>query len=184
MEFRIYLRALEPEDYLITTEWRNDEEIQNMVGGPKYFVSKEKERQWVMNTINDNSRMVLGICIKENGKLIGTVNIQEIDWINRSAHVPIQLGDKESWGKGYAAEARFLALRFAFEERGLNRVWATVLESNNASLKLHEQCGYVKEGVLRNAVFKGGKYQDLVYLGLLKEEYEAAFEAYKVRFEK
>ena len=95
MDFRIYLRALEPDDYLITSEWRNDEEIQNMVGGPKYFVSKERERQWVMDTINDNSRMVLGICLKENDKLIGTVNIQDINWINRSAHVPILLGDKK-----------------------------------------------------------------------------------------
>ena len=42
MKFRVYLRALELEDYLITYEWRKDEEIQNMVGGPKFFISKEK----------------------------------------------------------------------------------------------------------------------------------------------
>ena len=43
---RIYLRALEPDDYQVTIKWRSDEEIQNMVGGAKYFVSSEKEKEW------------------------------------------------------------------------------------------------------------------------------------------
>ena len=178
MNFRVYLRALEPEDYLITYEWRKDEEIQNLVGGHKCFVSKEKERLWVLNTITDNSRIVLGICLKENNKLIGTVNIQDIDWINRSAHVPIQIGDKQYWGGGYASEARILALKFAFEERGMHRIWAVVLEHNIASLKMHERLGFVKEGILRDSVYKNGKFYNQIYLGLLKEDFIKAYEAY------
>jgi RimJ/RimL family protein N-acetyltransferase len=178
MEFRVYLRALEPEDYLITSEWRKDPEIQNMVGGPKYFVSKEKERQWVLNTIQDNSRIVLGICIKENDKLIGTINIQEIDMLNRTAHIPVLIGDKSEWGKGYATEARFLALKFAIEERGIHRVWALVLEDNIGSLKMLEKCGFKREGLLRDSVFKSGKYHNQVYMSVLEEDYQRAFEAY------
>lgn len=178
MNFRVYLRALEPEDYLITYEWRKDEEIQNLVGGHKYFVSKEKERQWVLNTITDNSRMVLGICLKENNKLIGTVNIQDIDWINRSARVPILIGDKRYWGSGYASEARILALKFAFEERGMHRVGAVILEHNIASIKQHERLGFVREGVLRDSVYKGGKFHNQIYFGLLKEDFMKAYETY------
>jgi RimJ/RimL family protein N-acetyltransferase len=178
MNFRVYLRALEPEDYLVTSEWRKDDEISHMVGGPKYFVSKEKERQWVLNTIQDNSRIVLVICLKENDKLIGTINIQEIDWINRSASVPIMIGDKTEWGKGYATEAKFLALNFAFEERGFHRIAELVLENNEDSLKMHEKCGYVREGVLRDSVFKAGRFQNQVRLSVFREEYERAFEAY------
>lgn len=178
MEFRVYLRALEPEDFLVTSEWRKDEEIQNMIGGPKYFVAKEKERQWVMNTIQDNNRMVLGICLRKNDKLIGTVNIQEIDWINRSGHVPILIGDKNEWGKGYALEARFLALKFAFDERGLHRVWALVLEDNIPSLKLHEKCGYAKGGVFRDSVYKGGRFHNQVYMDLLKKDFDKVYQEY------
>lgn len=184
MEFRVYLRALEPEDYLITSEWRKDEEIQNMVGGPKYFVSKEKERQWVMNTITDNSRIVLGICLKENGKLIGTVNLQDFDWINRSCRVPIQIGDKQYWGGGYASEARILALKFAFEERGMHRVGALILEENDESIRHHERLGFVREGVLRDSVYKNGKFHNQVYLGLLKDDFEKAYKAYCEKYSK
>jgi RimJ/RimL family protein N-acetyltransferase len=178
MNFRVYLRALEPEDYLVTSEWRKDDEISHMVGGPKYFVSKEKERQWVLNTIQDNSRIVLGICLKENDKLIGTINIQEIDWINRTGHVPVLIGDKSEWGKGYATEARMLGLKFAFDERGLHRVWGLILEDNIGSLRMHEKCGFVKEGVMRDSVFKGGRYHNQVVVSVLEDEFRKAYDAY------
>ena len=35
MESRIFLRAFEPEDYKISVEWRNDDEIWSMLGGRK-----------------------------------------------------------------------------------------------------------------------------------------------------
>lgn len=183
MNNRIYLRALEPDDYKVTVEWRHDEEIENMVGGPKYFISSEKEKEWVKNCIFDNSRMVLGICLKDSGKLIGTVNIQEIDWINRSCHVPVLIGDKTEWNKGYATEARLLAIKFAFDERGMERVWATILDSNKASIRMNEKCGFKIEGVMRRAVFKGGEYHDLVMMSILKEEFEESYEAYVARHE-
>ena len=184
MNNRIYLRALEPDDYKVTVEWRKDEDIENMVGGPKYFVSSEKEKEWVKNCIFDNSRFVLGICLKESDKLIGTVNIQEIDWINRSCHVPILIGDKAEWSKGYATEARMLAFKFAFDERGMERVWATIMDTNMASVKMHEKCGYKQEGIQRRAVFKDGRFHDLIMMSILKEEFKESYEAYVAKFEK
>lgn len=175
---RIYLRALELEDYQVTINWRNDEDIQNMVGGPKYFVSVEKEKEWLRNAIFSNDRIVLGICLKENDKLIGTVNIQEFDWINRSCHVPVLIGDKDEWSKGYATEARMMALRYAFYERNMNRVWATILDTNIASVKMNEKCGFKQEGVLRKSVFKDGVYHDQILMSILREEFDEVYAAY------
>lgn len=44
MEERIYLRALEIDDYRISIKWRKDDQIWNMLGGPKYFVSEAYEK--------------------------------------------------------------------------------------------------------------------------------------------
>lgn len=179
MKNRLYLRALEPEDYQVSYMWRNDPDISEMVGGHKYFVSKENEKRWVeRNVIGTEDRIVLAICLIENDKYIGNVNIQEIDWINRTAHVPIIIGDKNEWGKGYATEARFLALKFCFEERNLNRIYALVLEYNIPSLKMLEKCGYKKEGVLRNSIYKSGVYHNQIIMGLLKEDFDEAYEEY------
>ena len=53
MENRIYLRAFELEDYKTTIVWRRDSQILNMLGGTKYYVSEEKEKKWIEDSIFD-----------------------------------------------------------------------------------------------------------------------------------
>ena len=170
--FRVYLRALEPDDYKTTIKWRNDDEIWSMVGGPKYFVSTEFEKQWVNNAINNPKEIRLGICFKETGELIGLASITDIDWINKSAHCPSMIGEKKYWGSGLGTESRLLLLEFAFYERGFERVWAHILEGNIASIKMFEKSGYKKEGLLRNSVYKNGRFQNLVAMSILRKEFD------------
>lgn len=178
MKSRIYLRALEPEDYKVSTAWRNDEEISNLVGGPKYYVSSEREKEWVRNAIFDNSKLVLAICLKDTNKYIGNIMLQDIDYINRSGHVPVFIGDKTEWNKGYATEARMQMLEYAFYQRGLHRIVAYVLEDNTASLKMHKKCGYKVEGVLRDSVYKNGQYHNQVVLSILREDFDETYKEY------
>ncbi len=178
MKHRVYLRALEPDDYLKSYKWRNDPEIQDMVGGNKYFISSENEKKWVERNTYNSDRIVLAICLIDNDKYIGNVNIEEFDWINRTGKVPIFIGDKTEWGKGYATEARMLALKFAFEERNLHRIMAIILEDNIPSIRMHENCGFRREGVLRDSVYKSGKYHNQIIMGLLREDFEATYVQY------
>ncbi|MHA1285664.1 MAG: GNAT family N-acetyltransferase [Promethearchaeota archaeon] len=171
--FRVYLRALEPDDYKVTIKWRNDDEIWSMVGGPKYYVSSEYEKQWINNAIHNQNEIRLGICLKENDELIGLSSIIDIDWINKSAHCPSMIGEKKYWGKGFGTEARLLLLQFAFYERGFERIWALILENNISSLRMIEKCGYKKEGLLRNSVYKNGRFQNQVVMSILREEFDA-----------
>lgn len=172
MEKKVFLRALELEDYKTTFQWRNDNEIWEMVGGPKYFVSSEYERNWVANTINNTKDIRLGICDIENGVLIGLANLYELDWINRSGRISTMIGDKKYWSAGYATDAMKQFLDFAFNERGLNRLWTIILESNKASQKVALKCGVKHEGVLRNSIYKGGKYHNQVLFSILRHEYD------------
>ena len=41
-ESRVYLRALELDDYKTSIKWRNDDSIWSQLGGVKYFVSESK----------------------------------------------------------------------------------------------------------------------------------------------
>ena len=176
---RIYLRALEPDDYKTTIKWRNDDEIWSMVGGPKHFVSTAYEKEWILNAISNKNEIRLGICLVENNQLIGLCSVIDIDWINRSAHCPSMIGEKQYWNKGYGTEARKLLLEFAFKERCFERVWALVLESNIGSAKMLEKCSYKKEGILRNSVYKNGRYQNQIIFSILSSEYFSAIEKKK-----
>jgi [ribosomal protein S5]-alanine N-acetyltransferase len=171
-DFRVYLRALEPEDYKITINWRNNDEIWAMIGSPKYFVSSEYERQWVLDSIHNQKEIKLGVCLKENNELIGLATIKDINWINRSAHCPSMIGEKKYWSKGLGSEARFLLLQYAFYERGFERIWGLILEDNINSIRMAEKCGYKKEGLLRNSVYKNGKFHNQILVAVLREEFD------------
>lgn len=169
MERRIYLRALEPEDYKTSIKWRKDDEIWNMLGGTKYFVSEAYEKKWVENTIFDSKELKLAICLVEDGRYIGNVYMTDINMINRSCETHILIGERDCWGQGYAQEALQLAIDYMKNERGIRRFEALILESNISSIKMHEKCGYMLEGVRRDAVFKNGGFQNQLILALLVE---------------
>ena len=80
---------------------------------------------------------------------------------------------KPYWGNGYCTEAAAAVLRFAFEELGLNRVYACHLTRNPASGRVMQKIGMRHEGRLRQHVKKWGQGEDLETYGVLREEYLA-----------
>jgi RimJ/RimL family protein N-acetyltransferase len=169
----IFLRALELDDYKTTIRWRADEEIWNGVLGERYFVSSEYERRWVQDAITNTNEIRLGVCLRETGELIGLTSIVGIDWLNRSARSQIMIGERSYWGRGYGAQAVLETVRFGFLHRGFERMWVRIVDTNLASIALHERVGYKREGVMRRAVFKNGKFHDVVVLALLRDEFDA-----------
>lgn len=171
MESRVYLRGIESSDYQTTFQWRNDEEIFSMVGGQKYYVTIEKEKRWAEQVALDNNNVRLMVCLKDGDKPIGIVSLTDINYVNRTAHSHILLGDKSSWGRGYGTEALRQLLTYAFDELGMNRVEAQILDTNAGSIRMHQKCGYVEEGIKRESIYKQGKYHNQLMVAVLKKDY-------------
>ncbi len=170
--FRIFLRAFEPEDYKTTHSWREDKEILNGIVGMKYFVSCEYEKKWINDAIFDKNSLKLAICQKTTNEHIGNVYLNMIDHVNKNCTFGIILGKKNFWGQGFGSEATLLMLEHAFYELGMVRVSSRQLLTNQSSIRLHEKCGFKHEGILRKAVFKNGEYQDLNLMSILREDFD------------
>jgi RimJ/RimL family protein N-acetyltransferase len=80
------------------------------------------------------------------------------------------LFDAKSRGKGLMTEALTLFVRFLFETKKINRLQLTVFVGNTASKKVAEKCGFHSEGIARQAVFQKGKYMDLEWFSILRED--------------
>jgi len=177
--YRIYLRALESDDYINTIKWRNDPQIFETLTQPRRFVSEKTEQDWIQKAIKENELGVclrLAICLKENNKHIGLIQLLNIDMKNKSGEVTTLIGEKEYWGQGLIGEARILLFEHAFLDLGLERISNKVLDFNKASLRSYEKFGSVREGILRNAVYKNGKFHDMVLFSMLREEFLAKYE--------
>ncbi|WP_213586617.1 GNAT family N-acetyltransferase [Paenibacillus sp. J2TS4] len=75
---------------------------------------------------------------------------------------------KPYWKSGYCTEAAARVVQFAFDELGLNRVFATAMTP--ASYKVMEKMGMKHEGILRHHIRKGDAFEDLRYYGLLRSD--------------
>ncbi|MEU6236324.1 GNAT family protein [Kitasatospora sp. NPDC047058] len=77
----------------------------------------------------------------------------------------------DSWGRGLATDAARTMVQFAFEELGLHRVSAAIGPDNAASIRLIENLGFAREGVLRDHVFTNGAWRDSVLYSVLAQEW-------------
>jgi [ribosomal protein S5]-alanine N-acetyltransferase len=76
-------------------------------------------------------------------------------------------------GHGYMQEALSAIINWGWREMALHRIEAQVHPDNLASLRLLQRLGFRHEGYLRQAGFWGGRYHDLLVLGLLQQDWSA-----------
>jgi RimJ/RimL family protein N-acetyltransferase len=170
---RIYLRAFELEDYKLINQWRNDDEIMSLTGALKRYVSTEKEKKWVEEKIFDETNVYLAICLRENHEMIGYTSINNIDWRNKRAEWGgLVIGRRDLWSKGIATDVGAILIRYTFEELGLNRLCGYWLEHHASAEKAWYKVGFIREGLLRQALFKNNSFHNVVVGSILKEEYE------------
>lgn len=177
-QVRVYLRALEPDDYIKLHEWRQDDDNLGFYRSVIRYSSSLNEQHWVQQRINDKDNVTCAICMVGTDEFIGCTFLNDIDLINRSARGGTFIGAQQHMGKGYGFEARLLILRHAFHDWGLERVWAHIHETNTASLSMHSKCGYEQEGLLRKASFKNGRFENLVVMAVLRDEFEEVLKEY------
>ena len=95
-----------------------------------------------------------------------------VDEIARTAELGITIGDAAYWGRGYGRESVRLLLRVAFRYRHVHKVWLYVHAGNERARHAYAACGFVEEGRLRAHVWSDGRYDDLLVMGILAEEWK------------
>jgi RimJ/RimL family protein N-acetyltransferase len=108
---------------------------------------------------------------QDSSHLIGTCCLVDLDTVARSAELRIRLGHRASWNKGLGTEAASLLLRFGFDDLNLERIWLRAFYTNERAIALYQKLGFQQEGRLRRAAFIKGSYQDVVIMGLLRDEW-------------
>lgn len=167
----VFLRAMEPEDMELLRKTVNDPEMERLVGGWSFPVSKHTQLQWYERVVNDKQNLRLIIETIETGEAIGMANLVNIDWKNRSAFHGIKLFETAPKRCGYATDAVNALMKYAFEELQLMRLDGSWIESNTASLALYRKCGWKVEGRKEKAIYQDGEYHTLLLGGILAETY-------------
>lgn len=156
---KVLLRAMEPEDMEDFRIMTNDPEMEYLLGGWSYPVSKQQQQEWYANAINSKNNLRWTVVSIEDTTILGMVNLVDIDWKNGTAVHGIRLLQGEAYRhKGYGTDAVSAIMRYAFDELRLNRLETTILEYNVFSQALFRKCGWKQEGIKRESVYRKGIY--------------------------
>ena len=168
---RIYLREVRPSDVNENYyRWMNDPEVIQYLESRFHSNSRESLKAYVQIYDGDTDTIFLAIILKEKEQHIGNIKLGPINWYHRFGDIGIIIGDKEYWGKGYAAEAISLLSEHAFKNLNLHKLTAGCYKPNEGSLRAFEKAGFETEGVRKKHCFFNGKYVDAILLGLLNEK--------------
>lgn len=158
------LRELERKDLEQINKWRNDPELIELLGAPYRFINLEVDTKWY-------DAIRCAIIQEGSDDILGLVSLVSINYMNQSAEFHIMIGDKENQGKGIGTFAVNAMLDHAFNNMNLRRIELSVLDSNERAKALYKKCGFVYEGTKREAKYKKGKFEDLLYYSILRDEY-------------
>jgi RimJ/RimL family protein N-acetyltransferase len=125
----------------------------------------EAGRVWLAAASAEDPPTALAIDV--GGEAIGGIGVVLGADVNRHAgEIGYWLG-RAWWRRGLATASVSQFLPWVAQTFGLARLFAQVFETNRASMRVLEKCGFQREGVLRSHAHKDGRYLDEVVYGIV-----------------
>lgn len=169
---KVRLREYRREDIRLRLAYLNDPEITaNLTPDIPYPMTLHEEEKWFESIVSVGDTYKFAIETLADNRFIGGCNISGVDWKNSVATVGIFIGSRENRGKGYGSDTMKVLIDFIFRQMNINKIRLTVYSYNKAAIKCYENCGFQVEGILRQEIYKDGRYYDKIAMGLLKAEY-------------
>ena len=165
----IKLKPLHEDDALVIAKLANNRKIWNNIRDAMPHPYKKEDADFFIGSkINEDPCLTFGILANEN--ICGMIGLEvQKDIYRKSAELGYWIGEPY-WGKGIASEAVRLIVKYGFEEVGIERIFAAAFEYNIGSMRVLEKNGFVKEGILRKAVYKNDAYLDEYRFAKLKSD--------------
>ncbi len=126
-------------------------------------LQKEDPQEWVR----------FAVCLRENDEFIGSMGLDDLEYVDRNAETESEIHRQEYRGNGYGSEAKHLLLEYAFEHLKLHSLQSYVIFPNTRSAAALRKQGYRDAGRLNwDYAIKGG-FGSLLAFDLLAAEWRA-----------
>lgn len=170
---RVRLRSMAREDLPRLCEFNNDLEVELAGGGdPPTPQSLARLQAEYDQEAAKGGRDGSAFAIEADGKFIGQCALFNFNPTAQTCELGITIGDKAYWGRGYGRESISLLVEYAFRQRNVHKVWLQVHARNERAVSAYQACGFQQEGRLRAHVWSNGSYDDLIQMGLLRDEWQ------------
>lgn len=174
---RVLLSPFDRRDIPRFMKLSHDPELVSTMGWRPFGPDEEERFVATMNVLSvpyagSGPPIAFGIHAAGVNRTIGYVCLKGIDDARASTELGIAIMEKEYRSLGYGTEALRLAIRYAFEELGLDLVALTVYPDNTRAIRAYEKTGLGRTRILEKAWLQpDGDYVDILLMELRKPPY-------------
>ena len=169
MSTEIHLRPVARDDLAVLATLNTGPEMASAFGWFGWTDPAGLTRRWEAD----------GLLTPDSGHLVvaeGQALVGHVSWhrspqgpLNHSWNIGIGLLP-EARGRGVGTAAQRTLVLYLFAHTQVNRIDANTDVTNLAEQRALEKAGFTREGVLRGAQFRNGKYHDMVLFSILRHE--------------
>jgi RimJ/RimL family protein N-acetyltransferase len=168
----VYLRALEPEDAELIQRWYGHADTARLMGEWPRSLARRRADAEAAATEAGRDWFAFVICLLDDDRPVGRIDVFEIDRYNGSAGFGLAIGEHDERGRGLGTDAVNVILDFCFGQLRLERVWLVTDSVNLRAQRVYEKAGLVHEGRLRRAFYQDGIWQDDIRMAILRADWE------------
>jgi UDP-4-amino-4,6-dideoxy-N-acetyl-beta-L-altrosamine N-acetyltransferase len=168
----ITLTPLEESDIDLLYIWQNASNVRDLTMGFRFPVQKETVKDWIKNQRERNGKSSAVFAIRQDKSLVGTIQLNNIDFYQRKATLGLYIGEsgKRNNGLGFVSSA--LVIDYAFNGLDMRKIGLEVLSINQNAIALYEKLGFRKEGTKTNDYFLDRQYLDVCIYGLQQAHWD------------
>ena len=173
---KVKLRNLEPQDAEVLQKWYMDKAFRQAYDAYE-SIALDSILDEIAQSSNDiydprTTKLTYLVLRERDDVPIGVCCLRDIDRMNGNAELLLGIGEKDMRLAGFGLDLLIVLLDYAYGELGLQKTYMRILESQPYGLQNALKFGYKAEGHLRNQAFVDGKYINVFFLGMLKQDYE------------
>lgn len=105
------------------------------------------------------------------GQPVGLIRITDIDFVNSNSCVGLDVFE-DFRGQGNAVKIMRMIQSYSFNYLNMHRLWLLVKEDNIPAIKTYRRTGFRHEGIMRDHIYRDGKYYNYLLMGISKEEWD------------
>lgn len=169
---RLFLNEIKHTDVPIIVNYASNKKVSDFTQNIPYPYAEEDAKIWIIAAqegFEKGTQFTFAIRLKPGNQFIGGIGLKK-DRKHHRAELGYWIAEK-FWNHGYATEAARALVKYGFQNINLNKITASHFAENFASGKVLTHCKMIREGVLKEQIFKNEIYNDLIIYGLTKEDY-------------
>lgn len=167
----VRLRPMTIDDTSKIVTWRNRDFVRkNFIYQDLFTI--EGHLHWIRTQVEPGYVVQFIICLPD-GREVGSVYFRDIDRETGTAEYGIFIGEEDDIGRGYGTAAAREALKYAFTELNLRKIFLRFLADNIGARRSYESAGFRMINRKETTVTLQGE-REVCFMQIDREVWEAA----------